>query len=132
MCKIGDIIVVDSYKDHNKILRRHSFIVIDDKDGIVEGLPYHLICNVLSSFKNEEQKKRKLSYPGNFPVANEDTVTNPDNGLDGFVKTDQLYYFSKDKISYQVIGNVVPEILELIFDYIEESDFDIITITDNL
>ena len=93
---------------------------------------YHLICNVLSSFKNEEQKKRKLSYPGNFPVANEDTVTNPDNGLDGFVKTDQLYFFNKEKISYQVIGNVVPEILELIFDYIEESDFDIVIITDNL
>ena len=111
MCKVGDIILVNSYEDRNKVLKRHSFIVIDDKDGTVEGLPYDVVCNVLSSFKNEKQNERKLFYPGNFPIANDDTVTVPDNGLDGFVKTDQLYYFKKDKISYDVIGYINPEVL---------------------
>ena len=91
-----------------------------------------MICNVLSSFKGEKQKTRKLSYPGNFPVANNDTITNPDNGLDGYVKTDQLYYFNKSKITYKVIGYIEPDILNLIFQYIEESDFEIIQVTDNL
>ena len=132
MCRIGDIILIDKYEDNNKVLRRHSFIVIEDNNGTVEGMPYDMICNVLSSFKGEEQKKRKLSYPGNFPVTNDDTVTNPDNGLDGYVKTDQLYYFNKSKITYSVIGQINPEILDLIFQFIEESDFEIVRITDNL
>lgn len=132
MCKIGDIILIDRYEDNCKVLRRHSFIVIEDKNGTVEGLPYDMICNVLSSFKGEKQKKRKLSYSGNFPVANDDTVTNPDNGLNGYVKTDQLYYFNKRKIKYKVIGQINPEILDLIFQFVEESDFDIVKVTDNL
>ncbi len=132
MCKIGDIIIVDRYKDNGKTLSRHSFIVIEDENGRVEGMPYDMICNVLSSFKNEEQKKRKMSYQGNFPIVSSDKVTNPDNGLDGYVKTDQLYYFIKNKITYRVIGHIAPDILELIFQYIEESDFEIVAITDNL
>ena len=94
---------------------------------------YHMMLYVMfSSFKNEKQKARKLSYPGNFPIANDDTVTDPDKGLDGFVKTDQLYYFKKDKISYDVIGYINPDVLELIFQFIEESDFEIVNIIDNL
>lgn len=132
MCKIGDIILVDSYQDNGNTLRKHSFIVIEDEGGKIEGLSYDMIGNVLSSFKSEEQKERKLSYPGNFPVANEDTNTNPDNGKSGYIKTDQLYYFNKEKISYRIIGNINPEILELIFEFIEESDFPIYEVIDNL
>lgn len=132
MCKIGDIILVEQYADKGMTLSRHSFVVIEDKDGVVEGLPYDMICNVLSSFKNANQKQRKLSYSGNFPISNNDTVTNPNNGLDGYIKTDQLYYFNKDKIQYRNIGYIHPEILELVFQYMEESDFDIVRITDNL
>lgn len=132
MCKIGDIILVDSYQDNGNTLRKHSFIVIEDEGGKIEGLSYDMIGNVLSSFKSEEQKERKLSYPGNFPVANEDTNTNPDNGKSGYIKTDQLYYFNKDKITYSVIGNINPDILQLIFEFIEESDFPIYEVIDNL
>lgn len=60
MCKIGDIILVEKYKDRGKTLGRHSFVVIDDQDGEIHGLPYDMICNVFSSFKDEEQKKRKF------------------------------------------------------------------------
>lgn len=106
MCKIGDIILIERYKARGKTLRRHSFVVIDDHDGEIQGLSYDMICNVFSSFKSEEQKKRKLSYPGNFPIANEDTVTEPDNGKSGYIKTDQLYFFNKSKIEYTIIGNI--------------------------
>ena len=42
------------------------------------------------------------------------------------------YYFSKDKISYMVIGNMKSDIFNLLIDYIEESDFEIVDIVDNL
>lgn len=132
MCKIGDIILIDNYQDNGNSLSKHSFIVIDDQNGTIEGLPYDFIGNVLSSFKNPAQKQRKLAYDGNFPIANDDTITNPDNGKDGYVKTDQLYYFNKSKITYSVIGNIKPEILNLIIDFIQESTFEISIITDNL
>lgn len=132
MCKIGDIILIKKYKDGNNQLGRHSFIVIDDRNDSIEGLPYDMICNVLSSFKNDEQKERKLRYKGNFPISHDDTMTNPDNGNNGYVKADQLYYFKKDKIEYRVIGNVLPDILSLLFEFISESDFPIVDIIDNL
>lgn len=132
MCKIGDIILIKKYKDGNNKIGRHSFIVIDDRKGIIEGLPYDMICNVLSSFKSEEQKDRKLGYDGNFPISHDDTVTNPHNGNNGYVKADQLYYFNKDKIDYRVIGNILPDILKLLFEFIAESNFPIVEITDNL
>jgi hypothetical protein len=132
MCKIGDIILVNNYKDKGKTLRRHSFVVISDENGEIEGLSYDLICNVLSSFKNDEQKKRKMGYPGNFPIANGDTITTPHNSKDGYLKTDQLYYFNKSILDYSVIGYIKPDILGLIFDYINESDFDMEAIINNL
>ena len=132
MCKVGDIIVVDQYKDSTKTLSRHSFVVIDDKNGQIEGFSYDMICNVLSSFKDEKQIKRKLSYPGNFPIANEDTITCPNNNKDGYIKTDQLYFFAKDKINYTVIGSVKEDIFNLIMEFINESDFQITAIIDNL
>ena len=64
MCQVGDIILVDHYSDNGKTLSKHSFVVIDDNNGTIEGMSYDMICNVLSSFKSEEQKRRKLSYPG--------------------------------------------------------------------
>ena len=132
MCKIGDIILVDNYKDNGCNLNKHSFIVIEDENGTIEGVPYDFICNVMSSFKNAEQKLRKLRYPGNFPISHNDTVTDPHNTKDGFVKTDQLYYFKKDNINFKVIGNVIPEVLDMIFDFIENSDFEFSHIIDNL
>jgi len=132
MCKIGDIILIKRYKDKEKTLGRHSFVVISDENGEIQGLPYDMICNVFSSFKDEEQKKRKLGYPGNFPIANEDTDTKPDNGKSGYIKTDQLYFFNKRKIDYTVIGNIQPDIMNLVLEFIDTSDFEIIPILDNL
>lgn len=97
MCKVRDIILVDGYLSKGRAISKHSFIVMDDSQGKIQGLDYDMIGSALSSFKDEEQKNRKLSYARNFPIANEDTSTNLDNGKDGYLKTDQLYYFKKDR-----------------------------------
>lgn len=132
MCKVGDIILVNKYKSNGKTLSKHSFVVIDDRNGEIEGYSYDLICNVLSSFKDNKQKERKMQYEGNFPIANDDTITNPDNGKNGYIKTDQLYLFKKDLLDYSVIGTIKPDILQLIIEFINESNFDIDIIVDNL
>lgn len=133
MCQVGDIIVIKSYKDRGNVLSRHSFVVIDDEEGKIEGIPYDFIANVMSSFKTEEQKRWKLNhYPGNFPIVFGDRVVKDDNGRNGYIKADQLYYFQKDKLDYEVIGNLKPEIFNLLIQFIEESDFELVDIIDNL
>lgn len=132
MCKLGDIIVIKKYKDRGNNLSRHSFVVIDDEPGAIRGLSYDLVCNVMSSFKSKEQKKRKLRFLGNFPIVNEDTVTDPDDGKDGYIKSEQFYYFNKEKIDYIVIGSMSIEAFNNLIDYIENLKIDIEEITDNL
>lgn len=132
MCQIGDIILVQKYKYHGLDLPRHSFIVISDENGEIQGVSYDFIANVLSSFKNDMQRKRKLKYPGNFPIDSDDTETNPHNNKSGFVKADQLYYFAKDKLSYTVIGTMKPDVFNELMNFIENSDFDFEDIIDNL
>lgn len=132
MCQIGDIILVQKYKDHGQDLSRHSFVVISDENGEIQGVSYDFIANVLSSFKNDMQRKRKLKYPGNFPIDSDDTETNPHNNKSGFVKADQLYYFAKDKLSYTVIGTMKPDVFNELMNFIENSDFDFEDIIDNL
>ena len=38
MCQIGDIILVQKYKDRGQDLSRHSFVVISDENGEIQGL----------------------------------------------------------------------------------------------
>ena len=132
MCQVGDIIKIQRYQDGNKILSKHSFVVIDDESDKINGVSYDMICNVMSSFKDKIQRERKISYPGNFPIVLEDRIVENDNGKEGYIKADQLYYFQKDKIRYDVIGKLEPDIFNLLIEFIEESDFDLIDITDNL
>ena len=132
MCQVGDIIKIQKYKDRGQLLNRHSFIVIDDTADSINGVPYDIICNVMSSFKDKQQKQRKLNYPANYPINVDDRIVEHDNMIEGYVKTDQLYYFHKDKMSYEVIGTIKPEIFNKIIKFIEESDFELIDITDNL
>lgn len=132
MCQIGDIILVQKYKDHGQDLSRHSFVVISDENGEIQGLTYDFIANVLSSFKSDTQRERKLKYPGNFPIDSSDTETNPHNNKSGYVKVDQLYYFAKDKLSYTVIGTMKPDVFSELMEFIENSDFDLEDIIDNL
>lgn len=132
MCKVGDIILVNQYKHGEKILDRHSFVVLSDESGQIEGLDYDIICNVMSSFKNEEQKQRKLSYPGNFPITYNDSDVKNNDGIDGYIKADQLYFFKKEALDFVVIGNLKEDIFELLIKFIESYSGEFQEIIDNL
>lgn len=133
MCKVRDIILVDNYVSGGKNLSKHSFVVVSDESGKIGGLSFDMVCNVMSSFKDEKQKQKKLSYPGNFPITHNDTVVTNDNGKSGYIKTEQLYYFKKEKINYTVIGEVKEEIFDLLIEFIEnELDISFEDIMDNL
>lgn len=132
MCKVGDIILVRKYLSNGTPLQKHSFIVIDDNNGEIHGLEYDWICNVLSSIKDDTQRKKKLSYPGNIEIKSNNMITNPHNGKDAYIKADQLYFFKKDKLDYRVIGQVTEEALNDIIQFIEDGTFQFEQIIDNL
>lgn len=132
MCKKRDIILIDSYKSQGADVSKHSFVVIDDKGDTIRGLSYDFVCNVLSSFKSPDQRRRKMSYPGNFEVTAKDMSVPKGNTKDGYIKADQFYYFQKDTIEYRVIGSMDQSVFNDLIDFIENSDFEIELITDNL
>lgn len=114
MCKIGDIIVVKKYiGDDGKIIdRQHSFVVIDDNPDSVGGISYDLVTNVMSSFKDEEHRRKKLSYKENIEITSDDIISNTKNGKSGYIKADQLFYFKKNKLDYYVFAQVDRELLD--------------------
>ena len=129
MCKIGDIILVDGYIRDGEQIGRHSFVVLSDEKGQIQGLDYDIVCNVMSSFHSEEHKRKKLSYKGNFPIASHDTNATK---KDGYIKAEQFYYFDKSKTDFIVIGNMVEEVFNRLIDFIESLDIEIEHVVDNL
>lgn len=120
MCKKGDIILIREYRDGNSLLSRHSFVVIEDEGGRVCGLNYDLVALVMSSFKGNEQRERKLNYPGNFEVTSADKNMQPwANEKDGYIKAEQFYYFDKSKMDYSVIGSLTDDTWNTLVDFIE-------------
>lgn len=138
MCKKGDIIVIDSYKDHSKVLSKHSFVVLDDDGGQIHGFAFDFIALVMSSVKSWEHLKRKLRYDGNLPISSkEQVIINPPGGnkRDSYLKCDQFYYFVKDKIKYARIGYLRSEIFDIVLEYVNElieNGIEIEDITDNI
>ena len=110
MCKLGDIIVVNSYKgEDGKDIGRHSFVVINDESGTIAGLDYSFVASVITSFKNN--KKKKLSYDGNIELPL-DSMIGKKLKKASYVKVDQAYYFNKDKIDYFVFGTLNKESID--------------------
>lgn len=132
MCKIGDIILVENYCQDGNNLDRHSFIVLSTENGQIRGMDYNLVCNVMSSFRNEAQKSKKLSYPGNFEIKDSDRNVPSGNSKDGYVKAEQFFYFNKQNLNYHVIGNVTIEFFNTLIEYISELEIDLEHIVDNL
>lgn len=118
MCKVGDIIVVKKYKSHGANLQRHSFVVLSTEHGQIQGLDFDLVCNVMSSFHSEEQRKQKLGYPGNFEYSPEDENIEGGHGKAGYIKAEQFYYFDSNKTDYYVLGNVTPELFNALIEFI--------------
>lgn len=113
MCKVGDIIVVEKYISvDGKEMPGHSFVVVDDNADKIRGLSYDFVANVMSSFKSEEHKRKKLRYEENLGVTSEDIISNIANDNEGYIKADQLYYFDKETINYYVLATLSPELLD--------------------
>ena len=113
MCKFGDVIVVNKYiGDDGAELNQHSFVVIDDNPGTIKGLNYSLVTNVMSSFKSEEIRLKKLKYKENLEVTCEDIVAPTNNGKNGYIKADQLFYFDKANLDYYVFATLDPKLLD--------------------
>jgi len=132
MCTVGDIIVIENYTHNGVHLRKHSFVVLSDDAGQIQGIDYDLICNVMSSFKDDAQKKKKLSFPGNFPIVPDDYEDIDGNDKSGYIKADQLYFFNKTNIQYIVIGSLREDIFKLLIEFIEEELDEFEEISENL
>ena len=113
MCKLGDIIVVNKYKAENgKTIDTHSFIVVDDTPNSIQGLDYTHVTTVISSFKNEEQKKKKLGFEENLEISEYEKKGKINNfKKSSYIKADKLFYFNKNKLDYYVFGRISDELL---------------------
>lgn len=113
MCKVGDIIVVNKYiSEDGKEMNQHSFVVVDDNPDKIKGLNYSFVSSVMSSFKNEEHKKKKLGYEENIGITSDDIESDEVNSREGYIKADQLYYFDKNKLDYYVLASVKDDLLD--------------------
>ena len=131
-CEVGDIILIDEYYHGGQHLSRHSFVVLSVKGGTISGLDYNLVCNVLSSFKDEKHKVDKLGYSGNFEISHNDGSVVDGNSKDGYIKAEQIYYFNDDKIDYSVIGKLHPDAYKRLKEFIIALDIPLELIIDNL
>lgn len=113
MCKLGDIIVVNEFKDKNGVtVPKHSFVVINDEPDYIEGYAYDFVSNVMCSFHSDEQKEHKLSFESNLEVKPENIENGKHNNKNGYIRADDLFYFKKDKIEYQVLAHLNDELLD--------------------
>lgn len=129
--QVGDILLIQDCKDNGKPIGKHSFVVINNVSGQIESMTYDFVCNVMSSFKNIEQKERKLNYPGNIEIKYTDQNVINSNQKDGFIKTDQLYFFDENITDFSIIGSINEEFMEKLFEFIKNLD-DFKIILDNL
>lgn len=135
MCKLGDIIVVNKYiGDDGKEISKHSFIVIDDNPDCIKGLNYNLVTTVISSFKSQEQKERKLQYKENMEICEFERNGTKKFSKPSYIKADKLFYFDKEKLDYYVFGRISDDLLdELVKLIIELSNEEkLVQVTDNL
>lgn len=125
MCKLGDIIVVKEYiGDDGERIGKHSFIVVDDNNG--------MITYVISSFKNKRHRKYKLKFDENIEVKNEALDGQKELKKPSYVKADKLFYFNKNNLDYYVFARVSDDFLdELLKVILQLSERDKLTIVTN-
>ena len=134
MCKLGDIIVVNKYiGEGGSIVNKHSFVVIDDKKGVISGLDYDMVAAAISSFKNNQHKLTKLRYKENMELPI-DSMKQKNLKNDSYVKADQVHYFNKAKLDYYVLGTLKKKYLNDLLDLIISLEIDgrVKIITSNL
>lgn len=132
MCKLGDIVVINNFKnENNEDILKHSFVIINDEADYLNGLRYDFVANMMCSFHNERHKKKKLKHKSNLPIKEKMISGKRLNSKEGYIKADQLYYFDKKKIKYHVIAhideNLLDELVKLILLLHEEGNLKMIT-----
>ena len=133
MCRPGDLILIHGVKCNGETLGLHTFVVLNDEAGKVQGVDYNLICSIMSSFKNDQQRAKKLSYPGNFPISYKDEqLVIQGNERDGFIKAEQFFFFDKDNLNYRIIGCLCDDVFAVLLEFIEQLAVPIQEITDNI
>lgn len=121
MCQIGDIILVYNPKRFRKPIGMHSFVVLDDNQGKIRGLDFDFIGLLMSSMGTEEKREKLMQYDGNFPITpDEQDIEDGGNGKAACIKSEQFYYFNKEKIRYKVIGKLDKDIFNLLIEFIQE------------
>lgn len=133
MCQIADIIVVKNPKNDNIDIGKHSFIVIANENGTIQGLDFNMVCNIMGSFdgKGDDYRQKKLKFPGNVELKPGDTNVPDGNQKQGYVRADAFFYFDSEKTEYEVIGQVNVAFFNKLIRYIERLD-NIVEVTDNL
>ena len=86
--------------------------MIDDNPGMIKGLNYNLVTNVMSSFQDKHQRTKKLHYKENLEICSDDIISDIKNSKSGYIKADQLYYFDKKKLDYYVFAKVESHLLD--------------------
>lgn len=112
MCKLGDIILVKEFKNEKgNSIPKHSFVVINDEEGYIEGLKYDFVSSMMCSFHNNKHKSIKLRFEENFEIK-EGLISGKNiNNKSGYIKADQLYYFNKKLIEFQIIEHMDKQLL---------------------
>ena len=135
MCKIGDIILVYNPKRIGKFIGRHSFVVLSDEGGKIEGIDFNFVGLLMSSMDTEEKREKLMKYDANFPITpDEQDIIGDGNGKSACIKAEQFYYFNKDKIKYRVLGRLEEDVFNLLIEFIEElakDEIEFIQIMDN-
>lgn len=120
MPNVGDIIIVFAPRANGEDIGRHSFIVIGNEPGKILGMDYDLLCIIMSSMDSKAKREKMLKYPGNISIMPEDRDVKNDNGKPAFAKADQIFHFETSKTDYKVIGKVNDDIVDLLFEFIED------------
>lgn len=127
MCCVGDIILIKNFKNEDgKKVSMHPFVIVDDQEDIIKGLDFDMVGVLMSSFKNEEHRLKKLSYKQNIEITVKDGVKK-----NGYLKANQLHYFQKRNTDYIVLGKVDEKLLCTLINLIQELPYLIIN-TENL
>lgn len=124
MCEIGDILLIYNAKNNGRPIGQNPFIVLDDKNDIVNGIySYDFLGLIMTSANTPEKKERLSKIEGNFPILPDDKIMNEGKDKDNrhaYLEANQFFYFDKSKTRYLHIGKIDEEIFNIIIDFIEE------------
>ncbi|MCM1113536.1 MAG: hypothetical protein NC399_09815 [Muribaculum sp.] len=97
---------------------------MDTNQGGIAGMPFDLVCNIMSSLegKGEEYRNKKLSYPENMPFEpSEENIMNG-HGKEGFIKAGVYFLFDRKNTEYSIIGNIQHELYLKLINYINNME----------